>query len=823
MTLFNISTLLTKIQVGKFDNAKLHKSLARRLTYQRTRSHHSPFPRRRNTFISALIMLMMLADVFPASATALAAAGVIDVYPGQDIQTIVNTAPSGTTIYVHAGTYPGFKITTSGLTVSGASGETAVISGQLLLSGLTSGTVSNLDIQGTLTTYQAGLSVSKSSGLTLTNNTIHGNSFGILLDHVTNSTIKSNNLYDNASGLEVHYDGGGVVITANTIHDNNRILDASRGQGGVNFYFSTGAITFADNVITNNLGVGVEIYAASNLTLERNTFTGGSDQIETGTDNNKTACNNLTIRRNIAYKTANGVEQRGFILRCASNGLVANNTLDGLDKFAFDFNGGAYSGSIDNLHVLNNIVVNGRAFSIDFSLPASVVIDYNDVWTTSSSTALYGSQIAYVAGHGSTSSWTTFRSWTGYEAHGLNLDPLLVNPAARDYHLQASSPVIDRGTNVGEAFNGTAPDMGRFETGVTAATPTAAVSRTPTAVPSTATTAPTSTATSTPIKTSTPTAATTVPTVGPTNTPTKTAIASATFALTSTPTNTPGMVSPSATMALLPVDDTYITSSSPNRNYGSAPTLQTDNSPIKHFLLKFNVTGTNGQKVINAKLRLYNVNASKRGGDFYRVSDNSWQEETVIWNNAPTADTALLASLGTVSANTWYEVDLTSLITGDGTYSLRISSSSSNGADYSSKEGANSPQVVITLGGVSVSSATATTAVTHTAPPLGTATSTPLNTPTKTVTSLPPTSTATPLPTLANTPALTPTASSGSVVVVALGDIHSDGNDPEAIANLNMVNSINPTAILGLGDYQYTSGTCSNFTTSGRYVSDGGS
>lgn len=38
-----------------------------------------------------------------------------------------------------------------------------------------------------------------------------------------------------------------------------------------------------------------------------------------------------------------------------------------------------------------------------------------------------------------------------------------------------------------------------------------------------------------------------------------------------------------------------------------------------------------------------------------------------------------------------------------------------------------------------------------------------------------------------------------------------------------MVNSINPTAILGLGDYQYNSGTCSNFTTSGRYDSDWGS
>ena len=99
----------------------------------------------------------------------------------------------------------------------------------------------------------------------------------------------------------------------------------------------------------------------------------------------------------------------------------------------------------------------------------------------------------------------------------------------------------------------------------------------------------------------------------------------------------------------------------------------------------------------SAKLRLYNVDPSSKGGDFYVVSDNSWQEETVTWNSAPAALTNLLGSIGSVSTNNWYEVDLTSLITGDGTYSLRISSTSSDGADYSSKEGANPPQLVITI------------------------------------------------------------------------------------------------------------------------------
>ena len=185
---------------------------------------------------------------------------------------------------------------------------------------------------------------------------------------------------------------------------------------------------------------------------------------------------------------------------------------------------------------------------------------------------------------------------------------------------------------------------------------------------------PTQTATATPTQTSTPTA---------TQTPT----------VTPTATQTP-MIN---TLTFAPVEDAYIASGSPTANYGAATTLQVDNSPIKHILIKFNVSGLNGHQITIAKLRLYNVDPSGKGGDFYAVSDISWQEETLTWNNAPTASTNLLASIGSVSASSWYEVNLTSLITGDGIYSLRITSTSSDGADYSSKEGANPPQLVITV------------------------------------------------------------------------------------------------------------------------------
>jgi hypothetical protein len=104
------------------------------------------------------------------------------------------------------------------------------------------------------------------------------------------------------------------------------------------------------------------------------------------------------------------------------------------------------------------------------------------------------------------------------------------------------------------------------------------------------------------------------------------------------------------------------------------------------------------RRVTGAKLQLYCVDPATVGGDFHRVADSTWTEGTITWNTAPLGDAATIASLGVVATGSWYEVDLSSLITGDGTYSLEVTSPSTNGADYSSKEGSNAPQLVLGLG-----------------------------------------------------------------------------------------------------------------------------
>ncbi|MGZ5306835.1 MAG: CBM96 family carbohydrate-binding protein [Actinomycetota bacterium] len=148
-----------------------------------------------------------------------------------------------------------------------------------------------------------------------------------------------------------------------------------------------------------------------------------------------------------------------------------------------------------------------------------------------------------------------------------------------------------------------------------------------------------------------------------------------------------------------PVADTFVQFDKPSTNFGSKTSFSVTNSPIKHGLLKFTVSGVGSGTIQSVKLRLFCLDASNKGGDFFRVADNSWQEKTVTWNTEPAADPTSIASLGAVSVNTWYEVDLSSLVTGDGTYSIRIASTSGNGATYSTKEGAAgfAPQLVVTF------------------------------------------------------------------------------------------------------------------------------
>jgi hypothetical protein len=151
-------------------------------------------------------------------------------------------------------------------------------------------------------------------------------------------------------------------------------------------------------------------------------------------------------------------------------------------------------------------------------------------------------------------------------------------------------------------------------------------------------------------------------------------------------------------LSFSPTDDASIIQGSASTNFGSATTLQTDGSPVKDFLMKFDVTGVGTSTVTSATLRLFVVDSSSAGGVVRPTSSTAWDEGSVTWSTAPPAASSPTATIGSVSSGTWITVDVTAFVQGDGVVSLRISSTNSNGADYTSRQGtaANAPELVVT-------------------------------------------------------------------------------------------------------------------------------
>ncbi len=140
--------------------------------------------------------------------------------------------------------------------------------------------------------------------------------------------------------------------------------------------------------------------------------------------------------------------------------------------------------------------------------------------------------------------------------------------------------------------------------------------------------------------------------------------------------------------------DAYVAAANPNTNYGGSTVLKVRDKVYRSFV-KFAVTGLSGP-ASSAKLRLWVTNPSTAGGGVYKVS-NSWTQSTITWNNAPTIGSApRLAQLGTTTTGTWVEVDVTSAITGNGSFTFRISGGNTNQAEYSTRETSKDPVLIVT-------------------------------------------------------------------------------------------------------------------------------
>lgn len=257
------------------------------------------------------------------------------------------------------------------------------------------------------------------------NNVVRGNEIaGVVQWAVTNP--------QNLDAVGLRFFGTGHIICNNYIHD---ILLSDPENGNA---------PHVDAVQTWG--------PATYMTIENNTFSMGEPTLNkqiTMVTEVTAPVSDLTYRNNVCYNTLRGLNIYGSYAAGTSTPIknikIENNTFDGFLDNPVELH------DCPNAKVMNNIFNNTVELYID-ALTASggLQIGYNSYFHTDG----------------------TLPAGTHYQGDIWGTDPKFVSPSQRDYHLQAASGMIDKGTILSDVTadlsgtsrpQGTGYDMGAYE------------------------------------------------------------------------------------------------------------------------------------------------------------------------------------------------------------------------------------------------------------------------------------------------------------------------------------------------------------------------
>ena len=185
-----------------------------------------------------------------------------------------------------------------------------------------------------------------------------------------NVDIDGNTMQHNGTGVRLDYDSLGNQITNNQLINNDHLLvnDATPGNdNGANatqFYKSYGATLVAGNIVHGNRGpshdYGIdggafEIFGASDLDIQHNTVWDNQNILEKG-HRQRPGVREQRVHRQHRLRRQRQERRperlglsNGMLLRCASNMLIANNTIDDIDYWVYDIqqNGNYWSNYLE--------------------------------------------------------------------------------------------------------------------------------------------------------------------------------------------------------------------------------------------------------------------------------------------------------------------------------------------------------------------------------------------------------------------------------------------------------------------------------------------
>jgi serine protease len=326
------------------------------------------------------------------------------------IQQAINTGQNGDTVLVAPGTYvENINFSGKAITlISEAGPQTTIIDGNQL---------------GSVVTFRSGEERnSVISGFTIRNGLatfdFRYNGGGIHLFQAS-PTIKNNIIKDNtgmATGGGIGMEYSSPLIQGNIISNNHTRFSGTLG-GGIQISFSFN-VEVLDNLISQNSadsGGGISLYLSDGVKIHNN-----------------------TIKENSGFYDGGGMWVTGYAPSVIQNLIILNSAGKG---------GGIYW-SVDGSEVAgiyayvlgtqtqwrNNIIVASQgqtAFSCDTPSLQPIIFKSNNVFS-----------------QGGKAFSDNCPNQTGINGN-ISVNPLFINPATNNYHLQAGSPSIDTGDNTG--------------------------------------------------------------------------------------------------------------------------------------------------------------------------------------------------------------------------------------------------------------------------------------------------------------------------------------------------------------------------------------